>query len=74
MIGTVLQFPDLQELCAPGKKPRRARVEKWARERGLKYSYDAAGGIWTTLDALNAALGLNSANDGEAYLTDDVLP
>lgn len=73
MIGRVLQFQDLQELCQPGRKPRRATVEAWARRSGVRFSYDAEGGIWTTLDALNAALGLGAANDSDTLKPDQVL-
>lgn len=70
MIGPVLQFNDLQELCQPGKRPRLATVEQWARRCGIRYQYDGQGGIWTTAAALNAALGLNTPAANEAYPTD----
>ena len=73
MIGSILQFSDLQQLCQPGRKPRRPTVEAWARRAGVRFSYDAQGGIWTTLDALNAALGLPAANDTDALAPDKVL-
>jgi hypothetical protein len=74
MIGQVLQFPDLQELCSPGQRPRRATVEAWARGMGLRFAYDARGGMWTTIDALNAALGLGAANDpGETFKPEQIL-
>jgi hypothetical protein len=73
MIGSVLQFADLQELCRPGKRPTRRTVEAWARANGLQYRYDGAGGIWTTVEALNAALGLAGASNDQAYKPDDVL-
>ncbi|ODT97302.1 MAG: hypothetical protein ABS82_01230 [Rhodanobacter sp. SCN 67-45] len=73
MIGHILQFADLQELCQPGKKPRPATVESWAKKIGLRYTYDGAGGIVTTVDALNAALGLTGAANDKAYSPDDVL-
>lgn len=65
MIGPILQFQDLQDLCKPGAHPRLATVEKWARKIGLHYTYDAEGGIITTVDAFNAAIGLKTpaAND-----------
>ena len=68
MIGPILQFEDLQELCQPGGHPRLARVEKWARAQGVRYRYDGKGGIWTTVDALNAALGVTPASNDEATL------
>lgn len=72
MIGPVLQFEDLQEICKPGEKPRLATVEAWARAQGIRYRYDGRGGIWTTQEALNAALGLTAAN-AEKYESDQVL-
>lgn len=58
MRDVVFQFEDLQEICRPGERPRLATVERWARDQGIRYRYDAKGGIWTTLDALNEALGI----------------
>lgn len=63
MIGPVLQFSDLQELCRPGERPRLATVETWARAQGIAFRYDGKGGIWTTVDALNAALGLRGVDE-----------
>lgn len=66
MIGSILQFQDLQRLCrpAPGASlPKLATVERWARDQGIRYRYDGQGGIWTTLEALNAALGIVPSND-----------
>jgi len=71
MIGEVLQFRDLQELCQPGKRPRLATVERWARDRHIRFQYDASGGIWTTTTALNEALGLTApASNGDTYSID----
>ncbi|HDX0800928.1 hypothetical protein MOQ14_17265 [Stenotrophomonas maltophilia] len=59
MSSRIVQFNALQELCAPhGPPPRAATVRRWAERQGIRYKYDRHGGIWTTLDALNAALGL----------------
>lgn len=70
MIGEVLQFHDLQELCHPGKRPRLATVERWARARGIRVQYDGMGGIWTTMTALNEALGIaGSATNHDSYST-----
>lgn len=64
MIGEVLQFQDLQELCKPGHKPQLATVERWARKIGLLYTFDGDGGIISTVAAVNKALGLGpAAND-----------
>ena len=55
----VLLFPDLQRMCRPeGPPPRASTVRRWAERQRIVYKYDAAGGIWTTTAALNAALGL----------------
>ncbi|KIP82105.1 hypothetical protein SN15_14590 [Stenotrophomonas maltophilia] len=68
MIGSILQFQDLQELCKPGAKPRLATVEQWARDCRIKFEYDGNGGIWTTVTALNDALGLrNSSGQADLY-------
>lgn len=68
MIGErILQFADLQELCSPGEKPRLSTVVRWADEAGIRYKYDGKGGIWTTLSALEAALGMAAANDSTPY-------
>lgn len=74
MIGEALQFRDLQELCRPGKRPRLATVERWARSRGVKIQYDGEGGVWTTTAALNEALGLAApAQTHETYVATDLL-
>ena len=72
MKGHVFQFEDLQDLCKPGEHPRLATVEAWARNQGIRYRYDGNGGIWTTLDALNAAIGIAAANDSSAYNPDEL--
>lgn len=74
MIGPVLQHEDLKRLCRPDPKapaPTLATLERWARKIGLRVQYDGQGGIWTTLDALNAALGVSAAANGDdAYPAD----
>ena len=73
VIGTVLQFQDLQALCRPSgaRPPRRATVEAWAKKIGLPYTYDGNGGIITTVDAFNAAMGLGpAANEDRHYSAD----
>lgn len=55
----VVAFATLQRLCRPvGPVPRASTVCRWADRQGIRYKYDAQGGIWTTKEALNAALGL----------------
>lgn len=76
MIGPILQHEDLQRLCRPdpaAPAPTLATLERWARKIGLRYSYDAKGGLWTTVDALNLALGVRAANDCLQYNPDEVL-
>lgn len=74
MIGTVLQFADLQELCKPGHKPRARTVVAWCERKHIRFHYDGQGGIWTTTDALNAALGLMPpANDPAGERPQDLI-
>jgi len=61
VIGTVYQFADLQQLCKPGAKPSLRTVVAWCEDNYIRFRYDRKGGIWTTADALNAALGLRPA-------------
>ena len=42
---------------------RAADIEKWCDRHGIRY-FHGRNGPWTTLDALNAALGLRT--DGQA--------
>jgi hypothetical protein len=63
MIGPVLQFHDLQEICKPGEKPRLATVESWIRKLGIVYQYDGNGGLWTTVNAIEVALGVVKASN-----------
>lgn len=73
MIGPVLQFKDLQQICKPGERPLISTVEAWAVKNRIPYRYDAKGGIWTTVAALNSALGLSSAaNDPSKYDPNEV--
>lgn len=52
-------------------KHNRSAVRRWASQQGIRV-LDGKDGPWTTQDALNAALGVGSAND-EAYDPDKVL-
>ncbi|AMU99478.1 hypothetical protein [Xanthomonas citri] len=66
MTGQVLTFEDLRRLCAPdGSTPRTSTVVRWARDQGIRFRYDTRGGIWTTVDALNAALGLQASKEDQ---------
>ena len=73
MHPAIVPFADLQELCRPGQKPRRSTVEKSARGQGIEYRYDGQGGIFTTIEAVNIALGVRAANDDPVYSADDVI-
>nr|WP_194442215.1 hypothetical protein [Stenotrophomonas maltophilia] len=53
----------MQELCRPGKRPRLATVERWAKQRRIRVQYDGQGGVWTTTTALNEALGLERSDE-----------
>lgn len=74
MIGPILEFEDLQRLFRPSMDPppSRASVEAWARKIGLKFTYNGGGGILTTVDAVNAAIGLQ-VDDASAPLRPDEL-
>ncbi|WP_283161592.1 hypothetical protein [Xanthomonas nasturtii] len=57
--GRILHFADLQRICSPdGPAPRLVVVCRWADREGIRYRYDRKGRIWTTIDAVNAALGI----------------
>lgn len=59
MTDRIVRFSALQLICSPeGPPPRAATVRRWADREGIRYKYDRHGGIWTTVDAVNAALGL----------------
>lgn len=77
MIGEkILEFDDLRKLSGLGERAQRATVERWADRVGIKYKPDGVGGIWTTMDAMNAALGLPDKQDHKAandtYSADEV--
>lgn len=68
----IYTFEDLQLLCGGGKKVTRPSVETWARKQGIRYKYDGRGGIWTTREAINAALGLGANLAPETYRPEDI--
>lgn len=63
MIGPVLQFEDLQQLCQPGGNPRVSTVERWARAQGIRFLHDGNGAPITTVDAVNHALGIRAGGE-----------
>lgn len=54
MISEVVEFEDLQRLSGFN---RRGDVERWAERAGVPVK-PCRGGVWTTLTALNQALGV----------------
>lgn len=73
MCDRLVPFAALQELCSPdGPPPRANTVRRWAERQGIRYRYDRRGGIWTTLDAVNAALGLSVALEERAREEDNI--
>jgi hypothetical protein len=76
VIGRILQHEDLQRLCRPtgNPAPTLATLERWARKIGLRYTYDGRGGMITTEDAFNTAIGITrAANDSDKYDANEVL-
>lgn len=69
----IVRFAALQRICSPdGPPPRPATVRRWADKEGIRYKYDRNGGIWTTLDAVNAALGLAEPQQQETREEDNI--
>jgi len=49
----------LQRIVRPtGNLPRTSTVVRWAQKNHVRLLQDDAGGVFTTVDALNAALGV----------------
>lgn len=64
MIGaSVVEFAELQRLSG---YERRADVERWAADIGLP-TKPCRGGIWTTVEAINRALGVVTSGDTALY-------
>jgi hypothetical protein len=59
------------ELRARSGLTNPSAIRRWASRQGFRV-FDGGDGPWTTLDALNAALGVGSAND-DTYKPDQVL-
>lgn len=72
MIGPLIGFDDLRKLSRLGDAAKLSTVERWAQRVGIKYQYDGRGGIWTTLDAMNAAIGIDRSMGTEPYSIDKV--
>jgi hypothetical protein len=69
VIGPVLEFVDLQRISG---FERRADVERWAGSIGVPVK-PCRGGVFTTLAALNRALGLPAANEDAGAYPPDVV-
>lgn len=70
MIGeAIIEFEDLQKLS---KQTQLAAVERWAVNNGIPFKH-CRGGIWTTLAALNKALGVAAANDAAPAIDPDLV-
>jgi len=72
MSPALVDFDDLRRISRLGPRATLATVERWARTAGVRYQYDGRGGIWTTLEAMNAAIGIAPAADVGAYSADIV--
>jgi len=72
VIGPLIDFDDLRKLSRLGDSAQLSTVERWAQRVGIKYQYDGRGGIWTTLDAMNAAVGIEVGGVSQPYSVDKV--
>jgi hypothetical protein len=73
MIGALIEFDDLRKLSRLGENAQLATVERWAKRAGIRYQYDGRGGIWTTLDAMNEAVGIAKEPASGTYSADRVV-
>lgn len=64
-------FVDFEDLCQMSGLSQAAAVRRWASEQGIA-TKDGAKGPWTTIEAINAALGVRSSNDPQ-YRPEQVL-
>lgn len=73
MIGALIEYDDLRKLSRLGDNAQLATIERWAKRAGIRYQYDGRGGIWTTLDAMNAAVGMAQEPEPEQYNVERVV-
>lgn len=67
MFGPFLEFADLQRISG---YERVADVERWAERNGIQLKRSRSG-VWTTVPAVNHALGVPiAANLDDAYPVD----
>lgn len=70
MPAHLIQFDELQQVTG---YTRQADVERCLKRQGVRFFYGRHG-IWTTLESLNAALGVKVANDESGpYSPEEVL-
>lgn len=72
-MSAVIQNPhivDAEQLRELSGKRTAAAVRKWAKARGVPV-LDGDNGPFTTIEAMNLALGIGSANDS-IYLPEDI--
>lgn len=62
---------DAAELRRLSGLQQHAAVKRWASSQGIRVN-DGADGPWTTLEAINKALGVSSAANDRAYSPDIV--
>ena len=69
-LDSILFFEDLQVIS---RRKRLADVEKWATEQEIPFKYDAKGGIWTTIDAVNASMGVRTVDRRDWAYSPDII-
>jgi hypothetical protein len=62
---------DAAELRRQSGLTQHAAVKRWASAQGIRV-FDGADGPWTTIEAVNKALGVSSASNDHAYSPDIV--
>lgn len=67
MIGDIVEFEDLQRLSGLTDA---SAIKVWAMSVGISYLADGRGGIWTTICALNSALGVSPSRQLPPYPPD----
>ncbi|KAF1711102.1 hypothetical protein CSC70_04020 [Pseudoxanthomonas kalamensis DSM 18571] len=66
----IYTYADLKSMCKPEGNPTLATVERWLIRQRIPYHYDGNGGVWTTPEAINSALGIGGKL--EAYRPEDL--
>lgn len=69
-MGTDSHIIDAEALRKQSGKRSASAVRKWASRQGIR-TLEGKDGPWTTLEAVNKALGVGSAND-PVYNPDDI--